>query len=123
MRTRKLTVCQMKVERSSPSVAATSFIRVPVPSAPRAAPSGRARPSGDSLWQDERDDERVDRDSLGEAKTNQHRRQDRAADVRVAADRLHRLTNTVADTQARPDSPQANRQRGCPMFHEYPPTV
>ena len=62
--------------------------------------------SDESLRQEERDDERVDRDRFREAKTDQHRREDRPADLGVPADRLHRLADAVADTRCQDRLPR-----------------
>src|SRR5205807_2856319 len=44
----------------------------------------------------------------------QERHQDRADDLRVAADRLHRLADAVAHTDAWPNSDEADRQSRRP---------
>src|ERR1700716_2725174 len=60
--------------------------------------------------EDERDDQRVDGDGFGKAETNQQRHQDRADDLRIAADGLHGLANAVTDADARADRPKTDGQ-------------
>src|SRR5688500_3473553 len=65
---------------------------------------------------DDRDNEGVDRDRLGQRRGQNHDRADLAGGLRVATDGLHRAATDETDTDAGPDAPQPNSETGTQRF-------
>src|SRR5215207_8934882 len=65
-------------------------------------------PSLDDESNDDRDNEGVDRDGLGQRRGQNHDRADLAGGFRVATDGLHRAAPDETDTDTRPDASEPN---------------
>src|SRR5687768_1274881 len=69
-----------------------------------------------TVWLDEgddqRDDEAVDRDRLGQTEADDHRRPDGVLRLRVTANRLERSAHADADSDGRTDTTERDRHRG-----------
>src|SRR5438132_11561203 len=81
-RTTKLMACQIRPGTFSPRVPAIASI---------------LRRRLDLPDEDERNDQRVNGDSFGEAEADQQRHQDRHDDLGITADGLHGLANAITD--------------------------
>src|SRR5690242_19105263 len=66
----------------------------------------------DDEGDDDRDNERVNRDRLGERGADDHRGADVAGGFGVAAERFHRTANRHTDTDAGADRAETDRERG-----------
>src|SRR3954452_19519654 len=118
-RTTKFTVCATSTGRLMPiSVIASTTIE---PS--RSHPQTTLRRTGlnkaclENEADHDRDDQRVNRDGLGECDTKNHVRLDNRLSLRVATERFHRLAHQVTDRQTRGETAQANRQRRADVLH------
>src|SRR5437763_6346568 len=87
-RTAKLTRCHSRPCQFNPSVLAIASIS-------RSLAFGGTT-SGDLADEDERDHQRINRDSFGEAEADEQWHQDGADDLGVSTDRLHGFADAVA---------------------------
>src|SRR5262245_49363869 len=103
----KLASCHKNPGRFRPSVLKIASMRC------SGGDSGDTRPPTYPLLdlsdQDEGDDQRVDRDGLGETEPDQHRDEDGAADLGVASDGFHGLADAIPDPDAWAKCAQADR--------------